>query len=631
VTDSAPRPRADPETSASAGISGVGAALSGGLRDLRAAWGPSAWASIAAVGASALLPLVASAEGVRFVAAALYLGVAAVGLNFAVGLAGLPVLSQGAFVGIGAFGAAWLEVHKGWHAGPAIAASLIMCVAAGFVVGTGAIRLRRELVAVATWIVAWLLWFTLLAFPHLSGGSQGLVLPDARIRVPLLGATLRLTAGVHFEIALAVLALAVFAFLVVSRSPTGLHLAAVREGPAPAAAVGVAGGALQVGSFTAAAGLGGLAGALGVHLAGVADRVAYGPLLSFELFVAVLLGGAGSVLGPLWGTAVVVLIPGAVRGVGSISGGFGGEQYAPVITSALLLVALAARSATSPLPRRRAGGGNRAEVEAAGPVLEPARRLSGPVLAAAGIVKRYGGVTALGGVEVAVSGGEIRALVGPNGSGKTTLLRVLAGATAPDEGTVSVGDRDVTGLDVRSRARLGVARTLQRTAGFPLLSASEHVEVGMAVTRRHGGVVRSLLGTPRARAERRQTRRRALAILGRVDIDPTARSTDLSAGEMRLLAVATAAASSPQVLLLDEPSSGMSRPEVERLARLVREMRGRGTAIVMVEHDFPLVAALADRVTVLDAGRVIAEGPPEEVAQDPAVLSAYLGSPEGAA
>jgi branched-chain amino acid transport system ATP-binding protein len=176
-----------------------------------------------------------------------------------------------------------------------------------------------------------------------------------------------------------------------------------------------------------------------------------------------------------------------------------------------------------------------------------------------------------------------------------------------------------------------VARTLQRTAGFPLLSASEHVEVGMAVTRRHGGVVRSLLGTPRARAERRETRRRAREILRLVDIDPSARSADLSAGEMRLLGVATAVASSPRVLLLDEPSTGMSRPEAERLAGLVRELRARGAAIVMVEHDFPLVTALADRVTVLDAGTVIAEGSPEEVARDPAVLRAYLGSPEGAA
>ena len=114
-------------------------------------------------------------------------------------------------------------------------------------------------------------------------------------------------------------------------------------------------------------------------------------------------------------------------------------------------------------------------------------------------------------------------------------------------------------------------------------------------------------------------------------IDPSRTSADLSAGELRLLAVATAAASSPRVLLLDEPSSGMSPPEAERLTGLVRELRGRGTAIVMVEHDFPFVTALADRVTVLDAGRVIAEGSPEEVARDPAVLSAYLGSPEGAA
>src|SRR5439155_1775326 len=203
------------------------------------------------------------------------------------GLGGLPSLGQGAFVGVGAFATAALRVHAGWEPVPATAAGAALATAAGVAVATGAVRLRGPFVAVSTWIVAWLVGFVLIEFPRLSGGSQGLVLPAARVGLPGTGVRSSLTPGVHYEVALALLAVALVVFARVSRTAPGLALAAAREGPAQAAALGVDRFRVQLGAFTAAAVVGGLAGALAVQLAGVADPTAYGPLLSVDLFVAV--------------------------------------------------------------------------------------------------------------------------------------------------------------------------------------------------------------------------------------------------------------------------------------------------------------------------------------------------------
>src|SRR5207302_4708777 len=151
---------------------------------------------------------------------------------------------------------------------------------AGAVVGYGAVRLRGVFVAVSTWIVAWMLSFILAAFPGLSGGSQGLVLPTARMGIPGTGIVTSMTEGVHYELALVLLALALLAFAAIARGPVGLALAAAREGPSQATAFGVDRTRLHFGAFVASAAIGGLAGALSVQLAGVADPSAYGPLLS---------------------------------------------------------------------------------------------------------------------------------------------------------------------------------------------------------------------------------------------------------------------------------------------------------------------------------------------------------------
>jgi len=242
----------------------------------------------------------------------------------------------------------------------------------------------------------------------------------------------------------------------------------------------------------------------------------------------------------------------------------------------------------------------------------------------------YGAVQALDGAGITLRAGEVHALVGPNGSGKSTLLKVLAGDLAPQAGEVEVAGVPQP-VGTQERVLAGVARTPQRTVLLPRSTPERQVAVGArGGARAPGAVLRHLLATPssgQADATRDRVVAAALRATGLAGVaarDPRA----LTVGEQRLLQVARVVATGAQVLLLDEPAAGMTATERRRLAGVLRGLAGNGRAVLLVEHDMRLVGAVADRVTVLDRGRVLAVGRPEQVRADPAVRRAYLGSLE---
>jgi ABC-type branched-subunit amino acid transport system ATPase component len=214
---------------------------------------------------------------------------------------------------------------------------------------------------------------------------------------------------------------------------------------------------------------------------------------------------------------------------------------------------------------------------------------------------RYGGFTALDGVDVSLSPGRIMAVVGPNGAGKSTLFHCLAGTLRPGRGTVRLGGRDITALPAHARTRLGVARTFQQLAVFPSLTVAENVRVGAEQGR---------VADPRAVE-------RALRLFG-LDGPVRARpAASLPTGTLRRVELARVLAGSPRVLLMDEPAAGLDTAEVSALARVLRALAADGTALLVVEHDLDLVAGLADVVQVMSAGRVVASGPPGSVLDAP--------------
>jgi branched-chain amino acid transport system ATP-binding protein len=247
------------------------------------------------------------------------------------------------------------------------------------------------------------------------------------------------------------------------------------------------------------------------------------------------------------------------------------------------------------------------------------------------ITKRFSGIVALDAVSISIDEGERVGLIGPNGAGKTTFFNCMLGLLPIDRGRVELDGRDITGLPVHQRARLGIGRTFQRIELFPDSTVRDHLLIADRVRRGTGRLWKDMLGLGRPTTDERD---RCDAVLDRLGIGALADEAveRLTLGQCRLLEVGRALMTEPKVLLLDEPSSGLDRAETTALAQTLAEVQAeQGFAILLVEHDVELVAAFTTRACVLDFGRMIMEGPSREVLGSPEVRAAYLGSLEPSA
>jgi branched-chain amino acid transport system ATP-binding protein len=265
----------------------------------------------------------------------------------------------------------------------------------------------------------------------------------------------------------------------------------------------------------------------------------------------------------------------------------------------------------------------------AGPTAEaasPPGATAAPVLRARGLVKEFRGFRAVDGVDLDVAEGSVHALVGPNGAGKTTLFNLLTGFLKPTAGSVVIeGHRELVGRSPEAISRLGVARSFQITSLFTDLTPQQHVELALAGPTGLGWRFwRSDRALARFAAAAAEVLARA-GLAGHSDVP----AGSLSYGRKRALELALALAMDPKVLLLDEPTAGMGVEDVERTIELVRTIRA-GRTVVMVEHNMNVVSSLADRVTVLQHGKVLVEGAYAEIRHDPRVITAYLGDPDAA-
>ncbi|MBE0577559.1 MAG: ABC transporter ATP-binding protein [Desulfuromonadales bacterium] len=242
------------------------------------------------------------------------------------------------------------------------------------------------------------------------------------------------------------------------------------------------------------------------------------------------------------------------------------------------------------------------------------------------VCRNFGGLPALSDVSFSLQRGRVTALIGPNGAGKTTMINCITGVDIPDAGRVDFAGEDITGLPAYRVARLGISRTFQNLKLFPRLSVIDNVLCGLTV---QGGqsMLGALLRPPRVRNRERRLRLRAMAALDRFGLTELADwPVDVLAyGDRKRVELARAVVSEPRLILLDEPVAGLNHEETATVAKEIRALRAQGYTLLLVEHDMDLVMRVSDHVVVLDGGRCIAGGTPDEVRRNPLVLEAYLG------
>jgi ABC-type branched-subunit amino acid transport system ATPase component/ABC-type branched-subunit amino acid transport system permease subunit len=527
--------------------------------------------------------------------------------------------------------AAAVAVHVSLATGQFLAGVLVGAVVGALVnvvVGLPGVRLRGPLLAVVTLGFALASrWLFQRGFLFGAGLSPG----GARIG-PLEVSGSRSYAYVAIVSLLAVL------WLVrnVRSSWFGRRLVALRDNEDAARAFAVPALVTKLQAYALAGAVAGVGGAVYAHGFSSVAQTDFPVAASIDVVALTVLGGLGTLVGPILGALYIIGVP---RFLPLDSAGLAATQVGWLLLVLYLPGGIAA--AIRPLRDRLALAYARrvglavvpdtpAEVE---PGDEPRRGTwgasdgagSGPAtLSVTGVERSFGGVRAVAGVDLQVAAGEIVGLIGPNGAGKTTLFEIISGFTRPDQGSVHLDGVDISTWAPERRTSVGLVRSFQDAALFQTMTVEQVVRLALD-SRGTPGLIAALRGADPSRSDADERVDEVLAAAG---LDPyrTTAVGALSTGTRRICELASLAVLRPRVLLLDEPSSGVAQREVEALGPLIRDLaRTLDTTVVLIEHDMPLVRSVVDRLVVMATGTVLADGEPDEVLRDPAVIDAYLG------
>jgi branched-chain amino acid transport system permease protein len=552
---------------------------------------------------------------------AFLLALMASGWNVMAGFTGYVSIGQSAFLGIGAYTVALLALRTG--VSPLLLAPLggVAAALVAAVLGATVMRTREHAFVIITIALLFLFQALALNLEGLTGGSNGLTLP-----LPTWDRDIQNLPFYYLMLGLA--ALSVLLSWWIRRTKFGMGLIAIREDEDKAAAIGVRTSAYKVLSFVASAVLIGVAGGVDAYFLTFIDpRGMFDILVSVQLVLAALVGGRGTIWGPVLGAFLVVPLNEASNNLAAAEGlhllAFGLALGAVVMFLPHGLIptvrAWWERRHPGPVPwERRAPATTAARVPAA--AATPRRAL----LEVAGLAKRFGGVAAVDLCSFTVREGGLTGLIGPNGSGKTTTFNLVTGMLRSDDGSIRFDGRRIDQVLPWERAHLGLGRTFQVTRLFPRMTVLENLVAPLRGFS-WSNLAADAVSGPEAR--------RAEELLDLVGLAPLAAQPAgrLSFGQQKLAELAQVLMLEPRLVLLDEPAGGVNPGMIEHIAGLLLELNRQGITFLIVEHNMPMVLELCDPILVMARGRVIAEGPPAAVQRDPAVLDAYLGEGWGTA
>jgi branched-chain amino acid transport system permease protein len=541
------------------------------------------------------------------------------GLNIVVGYAGLLDLGYAAFFAIGAYTTAIMTVKLGFNFWTTLIPAIAFAGIAGAILGYPTLRLRSDYLAIVTLGFGEIVRILFTNWDYVDGPNGVWNIPSPSV----FGFDL-VDQSSYYVIGVVLVVIAMIFARNLSYSRLGRGWVAVREDEFAAEAVGVPTLNLKLLAYVMGGMWAGLAGAFFASRVSAINPSSFTFVLSSQILVLIVIGGLGSLPGVILGSIVVVGFPEMLRGLQN--GRF------LIFAALLILIMLFRPGGLWPQVRARrapfVGLEDEEEKQAAERPfkLQPAVAAGEPILRVKGLVQRFGGVRAVDDVAFEVSRGEILSIIGPNGAGKTTVFNCITGVQRPKAGRIEFNGRLLGRLKPHSIVRRGMARTFQGIRLFKQMAVFENVMIGASVRERNLPWQALLHSRGERRDERRALReaRYWLRFVGLQD-EAGRLATELSYADQRRVEIARALASEPMLVLLDEPAAGMNPTEKVELMGMVRRIRDRGVTVVLIDHDMSLVMNVSDRVIVLDAGRVIAGGPPSEIQNNQTVIEAYLG------
>lgn len=547
------------------------------------------------------------------------------GWNIISGLAGYVSLGHSVYLYIGMYTGAILG--KAWGIDPMYLMPVagVMAGAVALVIGLIVLRTKSHSFVIMTIAVLLLVMLVAANWKSLTGGTDGFI-----VKQPPWNKDDPTTPYYYILLVLLLLTVALVAF--VMRSRLGAGLVAIRNDEGKAASIGINTTLYKVTAYTLSAIPFGFAGAVYAQYLGfVTPSLTVAILMSVFIVLSALVGGRGTLWGPVLGGFLVTI---ANEGSTLLAGEFSARLL--IMGVILILVVMFMPAGLLPTiqgawKKRRTKAAAVAFIDQAsiaqshdasiaGIIARPGETTDAtlPVLEVKGIVKRFGGVTAVNSVDMTVERGSITGLIGPNGSGKTTLFNCMTGTFRPDAGAVLLDGTDITRARVWTRAHDGLGRTFQITRLFKSMTVLDNLVAPLEKTSVSQMVAGRYAGDEVERA------REVLDFMGLAQFEKQ-EAAALSFGQQKLVELAQVLMLRPSIILLDEPASGINPTLIEKLASVIRRLNEAGTTVLIVEHNIPLVLSLCDRVHVLSGGEILVSGTPDEIRNDPQVIEAYLG------